>query len=851
MAGPPPADFLAAIVEAAPDGVLAISPDRRILAVNRRFQEMWSLPDDAVRVGGTSPALNQDQRALLVDPEGFDAAIQWGHDHPAEPQVLEIALADGRTFEGYGAGIVDGEGNYHGRVWYLHDATTRRRIESERLALTDRLAAAERSQRFLLAAADALARTTGLSETLRALAEVAVPTLGDLCLIDILEESGAVVRMAAVHAEPRMRTVAERLREWPPDPAGTHPSVIVMRERTSRWSAEMPAEFLAATTRDEAHLEVLDRLEFRSYMAVPLIVAEQVLGAVTFVSAGSHRVFIREDVELAEDLARRMALYVAKERRYDREHEAAHVLQANLLPSEEPALAGLDVAVRYLPGTRDAEIGGDFWDYAGLPRGEAAFAIGDVAGHDMVAAAQMAQIRSVCRALRASGPAHLVNQVHSVWDQLGLDRLATAAFARVDLGTGAVRIATAGHPPPLIVEAERSWFPAVEPAPPFGAPPAPATEITTVLAPGASLVFFTDGLVEHRDRDIDEGSQLLIDVTSGSTGYSAEVLADRILAGMTSEDRSDDVALMVVRRRTPESDRAEPARAATFDPEPSCAGLARRFVADVVREWHLDAIADDAALCTTELATNAILHSRGRFTVGVRRTPTGVRIDVHDDRPDRLPVVVPAMLEPLDTGTTGRGLLLVAGLAERWGYFTTSAAKTVWVEVAGVQSESPTAPIVELAARPSDTLDVVVHLIDVPVHVAIASGVHVDEVIRELQLQPQRLSDADRARLYDLLERSAGLRLTGRQAAFLAAAAGDDRYTVDLRTNADELAAMSEIAAFMTQLAVDSDLDTREVGDDVTVMRQWLADETSSQLAGNPPAPYLSRRVTTRGREHS
>lgn len=540
--------FLQAIVEASPDAVIAVSPDRRILAVNRRFQQMWSLPDSAVQIGEISPVFTADQRRLIADIEAYQAALQWGHDHPTMSQTLELHLTDGRTLEGYADGLVDDDGTYLGRVWYMHDATARRAVEREREALTEQLAAAERSQRFLLRAADALARTSGFSDTLQALAEVAVPTLGDLCLIDVAVDSGGVARMAAVHADPSRRALADRLRFWPPDPEGNHPSVVVMRERRSHWSTEMAEDFLAATTRNAEHLEVLGALEFHSYMAVPLIAQDQVLGAVTFVSSGSQRVFDVEDLRLAEDLATRMALVVDKERRYDREREASHLLQSSLLPRHELAVPGMQVAVRYLAGTRHAEVGGDFWDYAALAGGEVALVVGDVAGHDMVAAAQMAQLRSVCRAIQTDGPAALLDAVQQVWQHLDLDRLATAVFARFEPASGRLRLASAGHPPPVVVEADDAFVVAVEPVPPLGAPATPAVEWDGLLPADAAVVFYTDGLVESSERDVDEGTAALIEVCRHVGPGDPEALADRILEALTTPDRSDDVAVVVVRR---------------------------------------------------------------------------------------------------------------------------------------------------------------------------------------------------------------------------------------------------------------------------------------------------------------
>ncbi|MGN6474950.1 MAG: SpoIIE family protein phosphatase [Mycobacteriales bacterium] len=845
-----PASFLQAIVEASPDGVLAISPDRRILAVNRRFQEMWNLPDHLVSIGGESPALSREQRDLIIDPEGFEAALRWGHEHPGEPQRLEVLLTDGRIIEGYADGIVGDDGSYLGRVWYMHDDTERRASERERAALTEQLAAAERWYRFLVQAADALARTSGFSDTLQALAEIAVPTLGDLCLIDIIDEQGNVSRMAAVHADPELRPLAARLGAWPPDPHGNHPSIVVMRERKSRWAAEMPHDFLTATTRNAEHLMALGALSFRSYMAVPLIAGDEVMGAVTFVSAGSSRVFGPEDIAVAEDLANRMALVVDKERRYDREREASHLLQASLLPRHSLDVTGLNVAVRYLAGTRDAEVGGDFWDYAELANGEVAFLIGDVAGHDMVAAAQMAQLRSVCRALQTDGPADLLDAVQGAWPTLGLDRLATATFARLNPATGRLRLASAGHPPPVVVAAGRAWIAGVEPVPPLGAPPVPAVEWEGDLPPGSSLVFYTDGLIESSERDVDEGTANLVETCLRAPSVDPEALADHILAALTTQDRSDDVAVLVVQRagvaepvaghETSVGHPAATSRSRSFAPDPALAATARRYVVEALAEWGLSELLDDAALGTAELATNAILHSRTKFTIAVRRSPRGVRIDVHDDRPDLLPVVVPMTLDPLDTGVTGRGLMLVAAIAERWGYFTTDIGKTVWFELSEQRAESPTAPIVEVAERAAVQGAVTVTLIDMPVRAAIASGIQVDEMVREIQLHQSRLAPGDVDLLRDLLERTTGPRLLGRQAAFSAAAEGRDVYTLRLTATPGEAAAMAQLGPLLARLAADDRFVAASVDDEVTAMRQWVNAEVTAQSAGGAPTPYRS-----------
>lgn len=278
--------------------------------------------------------------------------------------------------------------------------------------------------------------------------------------------------------------------------------------------------------------------------------------------------------------------------------------------------------------------------------------------------------------------------------------------------------------------------------------------------------------------------------------------------------------------------------ATQFQPEPASAARARRFVVEALDSWGLERFADDAALCAAELATNAILHCRSVFTVAVRRIPAGVRIDTQDDRPDRLPVQVTDALGPLASGTTGRGLTLVSALSTRWGYFTTQLAKTVWVELTDNHREGFRAALVELAARRATDPARVVRLVGLPVQAAIASGVQIDDLVRELQLAPQRMTPAGRDVFYRLLERSAGPRLIGRQEAFRAAAQGLASYTLELAVSADELRAVGELVGFLQRLQRISALEAGRVSSEVEAMRAWLPHEVAAQYAGRAPSPF-------------
>ncbi|HZU79925.1 MAG TPA: GAF domain-containing protein, partial [Acidimicrobiales bacterium] len=377
------AALLSAQIDAAPQAVLAVSKDRTVLAANHKFEDLWRLPRGTVKTGQPSPALQGPTLVQVQDPAAFEAALRWGHEHPTQSQSLDVPLMDGRIIHGEAAPIVDEDGEYHGRVWFLTDDTERRRADAERTQLVQQLQQAQRSQSFLLQASRVLAATSGYAESLERLAAVAVPTLGDICLIDVVQDGGVLRRMAARHADSRMQPLVDELgRRFGPEAGGVHPSAMVVQSRHSRWSAEMTDEFLRATCRDEEHFAIVKELGFTSYMTVPLVAGEAVLGTLTLVSAGSGRRFGPDDLALAEDLAGQVAQVAAKAHRYEREHRVAHTLQASLLPTDIPEVAGVRFALRYSASPRAAEVGGDWFDVMTLPSGAVRVAVGDVAGHD-------------------------------------------------------------------------------------------------------------------------------------------------------------------------------------------------------------------------------------------------------------------------------------------------------------------------------------------------------------------------------------------------------------------------------------------------------------------------------------
>jgi serine/threonine-protein kinase RsbW len=421
----------------------------------------------------------------------------------------------------------------------------------ERATLHEQTARQAERATFLVDAARLLASAVDVAETVQRLAELAVDRLADICAIDLATEQG-LTRPSVRHRDPARQHLADELRERHlPAREAPHPSVRALAEGRTQWT-RVTDELLASITVDERHLEVARSLELADLVSVPLTADGRRLGVVTLGADRSRGPFTAADVEVAEQLALQVALVVAKAQRYEVDVRTSHELQANLLPPSPQEVPGLAVAVRYLSATYGVEIGGDFYDVVELPDGTVALAVGDVVGHDITAAAVMGQLTSVYRALLVERPAPsaMIDRLQASWSMLGLQRMATALFSTLDPASGQLRIASAGHLPPLLlVDGEATYLP-VQPSRLLGAPPAPAPalEYAGVLPVGATLVLFTDGLVESRTADLDEGLEALLAATAAAGTSDPDELCERVLDRLTGEHRADDIALVALTR---------------------------------------------------------------------------------------------------------------------------------------------------------------------------------------------------------------------------------------------------------------------------------------------------------------
>jgi PAS domain S-box-containing protein len=316
-------------------------------------------------------------------------------------------------------------------------------------------------------------------------------------------------------------------------------------------------------------------------------------------------------VGTAIDIHERKTMEARLREVYEREHTIAETLQRSLLPERLPRIEGLEIAARYLPAGHGAAVGGDWYDALERADGRVALVVGDVVGHGLRAAAIMGQLRNAFRAygLAEASPAEVMARVNRLVISGEEEAMATVLYLVLDRETGEVSFASAGHPPPLVLTSDGPEFLEGGRAVPVGAAePGIFREATAVLPPGASLLLYTDGLVERRDTPLEQRLGDLAEA-AGSGDGPLEALCDSVLARVLGQHvPTDDVALLAVRPRPV----ATGAMKLALPAEPESLTVLRRRLG---RYLHAVEASDDVAyevlLTVCEAAGNAIEHAYG------------------------------------------------------------------------------------------------------------------------------------------------------------------------------------------------------------------------------------------------
>jgi PAS domain S-box-containing protein len=561
--------------------------------------------------------------------------------------------------------------------------------------------------------------TLDMTRTAEELVEVAVPRLADFATVDLLD---SVFRGDEPTPEPFEYTVpfhrlaCGSILDGTPEALvrpgqvsaipGYSPSVgrltrgILVNRRDlqgamGRWAQHDPGR--AAHTAEHG---------FRSLMMVPIRARGATLGIALFVRHQRPEPFQDDDLVLAEEIVARAAVCIDNARRYSREHATALALQRSLLPRHLPAQAAVQVATRYLPAGSRVAVGGDWFDVIRLSGSRVGLVVGDVVGHGIHAAAAMGRLRTAVRTLADIDfePGELLTRLDDVVTRLSAedsppggagigDLTATCLYAVYDPVTRRCSLARAGHPPPCVLAPDgTAEFIDLPAGPPLGLGGLPFEETEIELAEGSLLVLYTDGLVESRQRDIGTGLAAMRKVLTGTRlqpggaqhlPASLETVCDSLVSALLPERAEDDAALLIARTRALPADRI-----ACWDlpAEPAIVAATRARVARQLAGWGLGYATHTTELIVSELLTNAIRHAQPPIQVRMILDSALLSCEVSDGSS-----TAPHLRRADRYDEGGRGLLLVARLADRWGSRPTRTGKTIWAQQPLPSAEHPEA----------------------------------------------------------------------------------------------------------------------------------------------------------------
>ena len=471
---------------------------------------------------------------------------------------------------------------------------------------------AESTLRFLSHAGRALTATLDFAATTRAAARLGVPTLADLCAIELIDEHGALTLRSLACRE---RATARRVRD-----ARTRLRLQVGQE-TALDAAILTGRHAlfdvagAAQTKPSQYLALFATYAFRQVLIVPLIARKQTIGAMTL-TIGSERTFDPGIIALSGELANRAALAIDNARLYAREHRVADTLQRAMLPQTLPHISGQALHAAYLPRAEEANVGGDWYDAFAISDGKFALSIGDVAGHGLEAAVIMGEVRQAFRAsaLDARAPSEVLTRADRILKFRQDPAMVTAVFGIFDIASSTFTYATAGHPPPILASPGGP----VQVLPGDGLPLGlrhneESTDWTVSIPPGSLLTLYTDGLVEY-DRNVIEGERRLLVAIEGEmqrrSADPAAALHETILGKRRQTDDVCILTLSVAPRPVESLD-------LVFSAIPVAAPLVRQAIRQLANGLCLDhERAFSLQVSVGEAVNNAIEHAYGTATPG-------------------------------------------------------------------------------------------------------------------------------------------------------------------------------------------------------------------------------------------
>ncbi|MFE9707479.1 SpoIIE family protein phosphatase [Streptomyces sp. NPDC005930] len=533
------------------------------------------LDDDGAIVAANDAALGMLGRSLveLVGEDFHDLLHRDDHGHtmPRSRCPLRKALLEGCTEHGDSGWFVLGDGSLAPLSWFVTpcalDAEApgglvllyeRARVE---LAKNDEEAPApltELERLALLAETTTqLTSTLDVDDALHRLVALTVPRLADWAVFDLLTERDEVTRTLVMEHKDGVLIEREDLQGPMPPVPEESPMPLSRALRGAASSLAGPSTYQGEP---DSGIAVEQRRLFtatgmHSAVIAPIRGLRDVLGALTLGRSQRSDPFTAADLPLLEDLTRRTGLALDNARLYQRQRKVAETMQRHLLP-QLPSVPELEMTARYLPAPHASSVGGDWYDAFALSPGAHALAIGDVVGHDLDAAAGMAQVRNMLRAFAwsqpSADPSAVVKQLDEAVMHIVEVPMVTMILGRISRGEDGLwllRWTNAGHPPPLLVthDGQARYLDDAHGILLGTGADRPRPDMVTVLPPRATLLLYTDGLVESPHRSIDRGLDRLRRHAAALARRPLPRFCDALLHGVRPDDNDDDVAMLALR----------------------------------------------------------------------------------------------------------------------------------------------------------------------------------------------------------------------------------------------------------------------------------------------------------------
>src|SRR5215469_11370116 len=717
-------------------GVVVIDRDSALLYANAFAVTLFGFPDDSAHLAGR-PLLSlgiEQSDAATVQHMTENVLRGW----PWEGTFASQRIDGSRVFvRAHAAPLRSAQGEIIGIVIMAREATRRGgQRASDRIGLLERIG-------------ERLSSSLELDITLRQVAETLVPQFADHCFIDLLH-GDTLVRRAQLHS-----------RGWMPEPGTwalvgepiTYPKghfcELAMSRQDTVVVPDLGEQNFPAPTPES--LQASQVVKLTSVMAAPLVARGQLLGvmslALSWLTEREERHYGADDRDFLSATASRVAIAIDNSLLFEEERRTALAFQTSLLPKDPPFVDGLDVAYKYVPAKPlethgqgiQTQVGGDWYDIIPLSAGRVGIVIGDVEGRGARAAAVMGQLRAALRAFAQDdkSPAEILRKLDDWCRTLDLPvsdgqgdvtpdpPTVSCTYLVYDAWSRTLSFSNAGHVPPLIVRGhdvsqleilDRGVLLGVRGK---GVPGLPTyREENRYLAPGSTLVFYTDGLIDRRQRADGKGhytdaevQQMLRHAVRDAADGSVEQVAEAAEAAVPGEI-DDDMAVVVVRTSPVDLASWE----GQFPAEPIRVSEARRLAHETFTSWGM-AIeqADLTCLLVSEVVTNVVLHAAvsptprhelvlegagagplgiigdweiapfddgigapaGKdFTLRLRRGHEAVWVEVFD-----ADLRLPRIRSAGESDEGGRGLYLVDQLATRWGSRPTNDGKAVWFEM--------------------------------------------------------------------------------------------------------------------------------------------------------------------------